>query len=114
MNGVTAWPGLILKDGDRLEYVKTAFGRVVLTGSNTVHRHEPPITAGSILVLHIDREREFIVISKPGSMVCREERIGGHEAYLVAGPCHRTILQTYGPGGNGVGLRSQVLWYVNI
>jgi hypothetical protein len=22
VNGVTAWPGLILKDGDRLEYVE--------------------------------------------------------------------------------------------
>jgi len=47
-----------------------------LNNSNTVHRHEPPITVGSILVLHIDREREFIVISKPGSMV-------GH--YLLLG-----------------------------
>jgi hypothetical protein len=38
-------------------------------GSNTVHRHEPPITNDSILVLHIDRAREFIVVSKPGSIV---------------------------------------------
>jgi hypothetical protein len=37
--------------------------------SNTVHRHEPPITNDPILLLHIDREKEFIVISKPGSIV---------------------------------------------
>lgn len=40
--------------------------------SNTVHRHEPPITNNPILVLHIDREKQFIVISKPGSMVRRQ------------------------------------------
>lgn len=37
--------------------------------SNTVHRHEPPITNDPVLVLHIDREKEFVVVSKPGSMV---------------------------------------------
>lgn len=38
-------------------------------GSNTVHRHEPPVTNDPVLVLHIDKEKEFVVVSKPGSMV---------------------------------------------
>ncbi|WVQ73163.1 hypothetical protein IAR50_002727 [Cryptococcus sp. DSM 104548] len=54
VNGVVARPDLILRNGDRLD--------------NTVHRHEPPVTNDPILVLHIDREREFVVISKPGSL----------------------------------------------
>ncbi|WWD18341.1 hypothetical protein CI109_102791 [Kwoniella shandongensis] len=54
VNGVTARADLILRNGDRID--------------NTVHRHEPPVTNDAILVLHIDREREFIVISKPGSL----------------------------------------------
>ncbi|OWZ78382.1 DRAP deaminase [Cryptococcus neoformans Tu401-1] len=54
VNGVVARPDLILRNGDRID--------------NTVHRHEPPVTNDPILVLHIDREREFIVISKPGSL----------------------------------------------
>lgn len=37
--------------------------------SNTVHRHEPPITNDPVLVLHIDKEKDFVVVSKPGSMV---------------------------------------------
>ncbi|UOH80918.1 hypothetical protein LQV05_003579 [Cryptococcus neoformans] len=49
VNGVVARPDLILRNGDRIE-------------------HEPPVTNDPILVLHIDREREFIVISKPGSL----------------------------------------------
>lgn len=36
---------------------------------NTVHRHEPPITRSPVLVLHKDEPRQFIVISKPGSVV---------------------------------------------
>ncbi|ORY31392.1 pseudouridine synthase [Naematelia encephala] len=54
VNGAVAWPELVLRDGDRID--------------NTVHRHEPPITNDPILILHIDREREFVVISKPGSI----------------------------------------------
>lgn len=46
--------------------------------SNTVHRHEPPITNDPVLVLHINEEKEFVVVSKPGSMV-------GFEASAVAG-----------------------------
>lgn len=38
------------------------------TASNTVHRHEPPVSNDPVLVLHVDKEREFIVISKPGSL----------------------------------------------
>ena len=36
--------------------------------SNTVHRHEPPVANDSIMIIHLDREREFVVISKPGSI----------------------------------------------
>jgi RluA family pseudouridine synthase len=36
--------------------------------SNTVHRHEPPVTNDPVVLLHIDKAREFCVISKPGSM----------------------------------------------
>lgn len=35
---------------------------------NTVHRHEPPVTNDPVLVLHVDKEKQFCVISKPGSM----------------------------------------------
>ena len=41
--------------------------------SNTVHRHEPPVANEPVRILHIDKEREFIVISKPGSVVCPVE-----------------------------------------
>ncbi|WWC70611.1 uncharacterized protein I206_104562 [Kwoniella pini CBS 10737] len=54
VNGVTARPDLVLRDGDRID--------------NTVHRHEPPVTNDPILVLHIDRQKQFVVISKPGSV----------------------------------------------
>ncbi|WRT67633.1 uncharacterized protein IL334_004605 [Kwoniella shivajii] len=54
VNGVIAKPDFVLRNGDRID--------------NTVHRHEPPITNDPILVLHIDRKKEFIVISKPGSV----------------------------------------------
>ncbi|WVF69302.1 hypothetical protein IAT40_004078 [Kwoniella sp. CBS 6097] len=54
VNGVIAKPDLILRNGDRID--------------NTVHRHEPPVTNDPILVLHIDREKGFVVISKPGSV----------------------------------------------
>lgn len=37
---------------------------------NVVHRHEPPVTSRPIKILHHDVERQFIVIDKPGSIVC--------------------------------------------
>ncbi|KAI9631882.1 pseudouridine synthase [Dioszegia hungarica] len=54
INGVIASPLYVLKGSDRLD--------------NTVHRHEPPVANDPVRVLHIDKEREFIVISKPGSV----------------------------------------------
>lgn len=89
---------------------------------NTVHRHEPPITKSPVLVLHKDEARQFIVISKPGSVVShlspsyvfhfRITRFEGHcdmtmiwSAKLtfalsllilfVAGACDRKVLQAY-------------------
>ncbi|KZV96732.1 pseudouridine synthase [Exidia glandulosa HHB12029] len=54
VNGKPATPDLIVKNGDRIE--------------NIVHRHEPPVTATPVRILHVDKEREFIVVDKPGSI----------------------------------------------
>ncbi|EIW73598.1 hypothetical protein TREMEDRAFT_25081 [Tremella mesenterica DSM 1558] len=54
VNGQTAYPELVLRNGDRID--------------NTTHRHEPPIANQPILILYQDKQRGFIVISKPGSM----------------------------------------------
>ena len=45
----------MVRNGDRIE--------------NVVHRHEPPVTAKPVKILHEDKEREFVVIDKPGSIV---------------------------------------------
>ena len=55
INGKPAKVGTIVKNGDRIE--------------NIVHRHEPPVTSIPVKVMHIDREKELIVIDKPGSIV---------------------------------------------
>jgi tRNA pseudouridine32 synthase len=55
INGKIAKPDTIVLNGDRIE--------------NVVHRHEPPVTSKAVKILHEDREREFIVIDKPGSIV---------------------------------------------
>jgi tRNA pseudouridine32 synthase len=60
INGKIAQPGTIVRNGDRLE--------------NIVHRHEPPVTSKPVKILHEDREREFIVIDKPGSIVRMQYR----------------------------------------
>ncbi|PPQ64541.1 hypothetical protein CVT24_008443 [Panaeolus cyanescens] len=54
VNGKVARPDTILKDGDRVE--------------NVVHRHEPPVTSKPVKVLLHDKERQFIVVDKPGSI----------------------------------------------
>ncbi|KAH9163776.1 hypothetical protein EDB89DRAFT_2247469 [Lactarius sanguifluus] len=54
INGNIAKPGTIVRNGDRIE--------------NVVHRHEPPVTSRPVKILHEDRESEFIVIDKPGSI----------------------------------------------
>lgn len=54
VNGNPAKPDLIVKNGDRIE--------------NIVHRHEPPVTATPVRILHVDAERDFIVVDKPGSI----------------------------------------------
>lgn len=36
---------------------------------NVVHRHEPPVTSKPVQILLHDKEREFIVVDKPGSIV---------------------------------------------
>ena len=56
VNGKIAKPDTVVRNGDRIE--------------NVVHRHEPPVTSKPVKILHEDREREFIVIDKPGSIVC--------------------------------------------
>ncbi|KAH9923007.1 pseudouridine synthase [Amylocystis lapponica] len=54
INGKVAKPDTIVQNGDRIE--------------NVVHRHEPPVTSTPVRILHHDKEREFIVIDKPGSI----------------------------------------------
>lgn len=38
---------------------------------NVVHRHEPPVTASPVKITLHDKERHFLVIDKPGSIVSR-------------------------------------------
>jgi len=45
----------MVRNGDRIE--------------NIVHRHEPPVASKPVKILFEDRERDFIVIDKPGSIV---------------------------------------------
>ena len=34
-----------------------------------MHRHEPPVAAKPVKIIHHDAEGEFVVIDKPGSIV---------------------------------------------
>ncbi|KAF9529751.1 tRNA-pseudouridine synthase [Crepidotus variabilis] len=54
VNGKVAHPKTILRDGDRIE--------------NVVHRHEPPVTSTPVKILLHDKDRQFIVVDKPGSI----------------------------------------------
>ncbi|KIJ66111.1 hypothetical protein HYDPIDRAFT_174808 [Hydnomerulius pinastri MD-312] len=54
INGKTAKPDTIVRNGDRIE--------------NVVHRHEPPVTATPIKIILHDKDRDFLVIDKPGSI----------------------------------------------
>ncbi|ESK87850.1 drap deaminase [Moniliophthora roreri MCA 2997] len=54
INGETAKPDTVIQNGDRIE--------------NVVHRHEPPVTATPVKVLLEDKEREFLIVDKPGSI----------------------------------------------
>jgi tRNA pseudouridine synthase 9 len=61
INGKVAKPDTVIRNGDRIE--------------NVVHRHEPPVTSTPVRVLLHDKEREFIVVDKPGSIVpCTSRR----------------------------------------
>ncbi|GJE98159.1 pseudouridine synthase domain-containing protein [Phanerochaete sordida] len=54
INGKVAKPDTIVENGDRIE--------------NVAHRHEPPVTSTPVRIVHHDKERDFIVIDKPGSI----------------------------------------------
>jgi len=54
INGKVAKPDTVVRNGDRIE--------------NVVHRHEPPVTATPVKIVLHDKERDFIVIDKPGSI----------------------------------------------
>ncbi|THV06660.1 pseudouridine synthase [Dendrothele bispora CBS 962.96] len=54
INGKVASPNQIIQNGDRME--------------NVVHRHEPPVSATPVKILLEDKEREFLVVDKPGSI----------------------------------------------
>jgi hypothetical protein len=75
INGEIAKPDTIIRNGDRIEFdvfLATKFPmRLNLWPRNVVHRHEPPVTAKPVKIIHHDAEREFIVIDKPGSIVSR-------------------------------------------
>ncbi|THH09086.1 hypothetical protein EW145_g2259 [Phellinidium pouzarii] len=49
INGKIALPGTIIRNGDTLE-------------------HEPPVTSTPVEILHHDKDREFVIINKPGSI----------------------------------------------
>ncbi|KAH8994581.1 hypothetical protein EDB92DRAFT_1850051 [Lactarius akahatsu] len=68
IDGKIAKPGTIVRNGDRIE--------------NVVHRHEPPVTSRPVKILHEDRESEFIVIDKPGSIILQRE-FGYQKVYTV-------------------------------
>ncbi|KAI0752768.1 pseudouridine synthase [Daedaleopsis nitida] len=54
INGKVAKPDTIVRNGDRIE--------------NVSHRHEPPVTSTPVRIVLHDKERDFIVIDKPGSI----------------------------------------------
>ncbi|KAI0789631.1 pseudouridine synthase [Abortiporus biennis] len=54
INGQVAKPDTIVRNGDRIE--------------NVVHRHEPPVSSRPVKITLHDKERDFIVIDKPGSI----------------------------------------------
>ncbi|RDX43403.1 pseudouridine synthase [Lentinus brumalis] len=54
INGKVAKPDTIVQNGDRIE--------------NVSHRHEPPVTSTPVRIVLHDKERQFIVIDKPGSI----------------------------------------------
>ena len=73
INGEIAKPDTIIRNGDRIEFsilLATKFPMGLnLWLRNVVHRHEPPVTAKPVKIIHHDAEREFVVIDKPGSIV---------------------------------------------
>ena len=77
INGKIAKPDTVVRNGDRIE--------------NVVHRHEPPVTSKPVKILHEDRERDFIVIDKPGSIVRIQHRalIAGLSVFCSQ-PVHAT------------------------
>lgn len=54
INGKVAKPETVVRNGDRIE--------------NVVHRHEPPVTSTPVKIVLHDKERDFLVVDKPGSI----------------------------------------------
>lgn len=54
INGKVAKPDTVVRNGDRIE--------------NVVHRHEPPVTSTPVKIVLHDKERDFLVVDKPGSI----------------------------------------------
>ncbi|KAI0740953.1 pseudouridine synthase [Earliella scabrosa] len=54
INGKVAKPDTIVQNGDRIE--------------NVSHRHEPPVTSTPVRIVLHDKDRQFIVLDKPGSI----------------------------------------------
>lgn len=89
---------------------------------NTVHRHEPPITRSPVLVLHKDEPRQFIVISKPGSVVSAHRRLVCDFMIVAdrlcsistASTCYRKVLQAHRVGAPQIRSRDHRLQSVPI
>ncbi|KAI9599992.1 hypothetical protein KEM48_000109 [Puccinia striiformis f. sp. tritici PST-130] len=54
INGKNIKKDVIIRNGDRI--------------TNTLHRHEPPVTGDPVRILHRDDEKGLLVVEKPGSM----------------------------------------------
>jgi tRNA pseudouridine synthase 9 len=77
INGKVAKPETVVRNGDRIEWVLARNNSEMFINvdcldmvRNVVHRHEPPVTATPVKVVLHDKERGFLVIDKPGSIVC--------------------------------------------
>lgn len=54
VNGQSVPPSHVLRNGEQV--------------TNIAHRHEPPVTAEPVRILHRDDVRGLLVVEKPGSM----------------------------------------------
>ncbi|KAH7099924.1 pseudouridine synthase [Auriculariales sp. MPI-PUGE-AT-0066] len=72
VNGKPAQGDTIVRNGDLIECVRVhqwlSRNPSLTSRRNIVHRHEPPVSSRPVKIIHVDKEKEFIVIDKPGSI----------------------------------------------